>query len=880
MWSDRLAWSGETPLDYPGLNPVAATRFDDGDLVGGTWADVVDPANTWTATPWAGSGNGIVPGRTGDQLGLNRANPATEKGQLVLPFFEGLWPSSGRLLMGLWVSQNYTMAHNPLMSTRSGPGAPQAYLATTQAAAFRHIVYNAAGSSVGDRAESHGWGSPTGWVWMGQFVDLDAQTSQLAAVDAASGRRFIGPVRSLTGAPNPASTADLYVFALPGSSMWTGGLTDEVMVAHPSADFDLEEYVERIRCGIWADAARQEAAGSLAVSDLGVTAQADYVFSTGAEHVSWTQRPEPSISGAVPHWSADDGATWQTGELPSTFTGLLRWDVPLKAGDTFTSLRLLPPPPTLEPIPDMEVEQNDTITVPLHSTSTGIVSWRAYARGIDVAVIGGTQLVISTGWASGAIPVTVTISDLSGREASRTFTVDVIPAPWTPPPPGRFPRAPIILRGEDGNDEIITDALSAVIPEEINGEHSLEFSIPVKHRHGGLIRPEGRVEVAGGFYRVRRITTGRKGRAPVLTVFCEADWYDLAYAGQLPPREYLQTPAGVVMQEALEGTGWSIGSVTVTTRRTYSTEETNPLALLRLVAQQHGGDLIFDSQARTVSLVVESGRDVGVSFFYGRDLTESKRVIDTTSLITRIYARNADGATIAPVNGGKPYVENFAYTDEVREATYDFASGVSPFTMLNMASATLAARSKPAYSYEFTVADLSYRSGQDIDRFGVGDTVTVVDDELGIREAQRIIRVEHDLVRPWASRITLSAKLRGRSSSADGGDGPLTSGSGQATFDLVPFNTLKNGRFDNGLAHWAGSGVGIVDGSGTGDYAVRFSGAGVRWIEQTVQPDNRDSYSLSLDVSAVTGGSVPPLTAVVTVEYEDGTTDVIPVELG
>lgn len=317
----------------------------------------------------------------------------------------------------------------------------------------------------------------------------------------------------------------------------------------------------------------------------------------------------------------------------------------------------------------------------------------------------------------------------------------------------------------------------------------------------------------------------------------------------------------------------------VGTRRTYTVEDCSPLELLRTIQQQHGGDLLFDNVNKTVSLVVKSGRENGVAFFYGRGLTESQRVVDTTSLVTRIHARNAEGVTIASVNGGRDYVEDFSWTAEVREATYDFASGASPYTMLSMVTATLAARCKPAFSYSFTVSDLSHQTGQVLDRFDIGDTVTVVDDELGIRESQRILAVEHDIVQPWKTRITLSGKLRELGKDSSDAAGALTTGASNRAFDLVPFNLLKNGRFDNAFAHWASSGVEIVDGDGTGDYAVRFEGAGTRWIEQTVHPDNRNEYALSMNTRQSYGGDVPPLRALVTVEYEDGETETIPVEL-
>jgi phage-related protein len=79
-------------------------------------------------------------------------------------------------------------------------------------------------------------------------------------------------------------------------------------------------------------------------------------------------------------------------------------------------------------------------------------------------------------------------------------------------------------------------------------------------------------------------------------------------------------------------------------------EEGSPLACARAIAKVHGGDLVFDNNARTVFLLTFAGKDLGVAWFYGRSLTSSARLEDTTSLVTRLVCRNADGQTIAPDN--------------------------------------------------------------------------------------------------------------------------------------------------------------------------------------------------------------------------------------
>lgn len=876
-WDSRFAWSGETPLTWPGLGPVALQRFSSRD--GLTFPDAVNPDRLWEGVnlDFDGGSAVLLQGRLGGTLGINRVSPATEKGRVTLPHFEGLWPASGRLLIGLWSQQNYTMQFNPLLSTRSG-SSPLAYLSTYQGGSIRQQVYGPGGALVHDSYITTPWAGTIRYQWIGQLVDFDARTTQLLVVDRDSGRSYIGPVQTFTGTVRYDSKADLDVYSLQNANYWSGGFFDEVLVAHPDASFDVAAFVAALAGGTWAHGADEASAGAFTVTDTAVTANEAATLLTGAEAVSWTERPESSIPAAVPRWSTDGGATWSTGAaLPAKFTGLLRWEVPLAAGDVFTGLELLPPSPTLAPIADQAVEQRGTLTVPLEATVAGIPRWSVSAPGV-IGEVTGSTLTLRPGWASGDIAVTVAVRDDWDRLASQTFTLNVYPLPWEPEEAPQYPRTPIVI-GDGDAAEAVIDALAASVVKELNGEHTLEFSLPLRHPRAGLLVNETPVDLAGELYRIRRVTTSRKKRAPELAVYCEAKFYDLAYAGQVPERDYLQVAAGQAMEDALRGTGWTLGAVTVVTRRTYSVEECSPLAMLRLIQEQHGGDLLFDGKAQTVSLVAQSGRDNGVAFLYGRSLSDSKRVVDTTSLVTRIIPRNRDGVGIEAVNGGVPWVEDYTWTDEVRSAVYDFAAGTSPFTMLNMASATLEARSKPSFSYEFTVADLSHASGQAVDAFDVGDVVTVVDEELGIRESQRVLRVEHDVARPWASKITLSGKLRELGSRSAAEDAALSTGSQSSTFDLVPYNLLKNGRFDNRLAHWASSGATVVDGEGTGDYAVRLEGRGTRWIEQTVQPDNRDVYTLSLDVRSTEAGVVPKLRAIATVRYQDGSSESIPIEL-
>ena len=53
--------------------------------------------------------------------------------------------------------------------------------------------------------------------------------------------------------------------------------------------------------------------------------------------------------------------------------------------------------------------------------------------------------------------------------------------------------------------------------------------------------------------------------------------------------------ADVAMAYALADTEWSVGTVNVTSKRTWTSSEKNALSILRSVANLHGGDLVFYS---------------------------------------------------------------------------------------------------------------------------------------------------------------------------------------------------------------------------------------------------------------------------------------------
>lgn len=261
-----------------------------------------------------------------------------------------------------------------------------------------------------------------------------------------------------------------------------------------------------------------------------------------------------------------------------------------------------------------------------------------------------------------------------------------------------------------------------------------------------------------------------------------------------------------------------------------------------------------------------------------------KRVIDTQSLITRLYAYGKDGMTFASINGGKEYVEDTTYTNEIRVSTLDCSNFTNPYQMLEYAEMRLADYAAPRISYVLNAMDLSVLTGYEHESWKLGDIVTVRDDELNISVKTRIVRREYNLLEPWNTVLELSTTLRelGDSSSQWDAAADMLSGAdlvdSQEMKDLVPFNHLKNSRADSGLNYWENSGFEVDSENGvSGTASFKCEGAlnTTKSLAQTVTPANRDSYTFSCQIASedLKMGDNGQVGVEVTFEYEDGTTE-------
>ncbi|MGF7143219.1 phage minor structural protein [Anaerotaenia torta] len=784
-----------------------------------------------TVSGWSGTTASLPLSRYGRYFRMNISNPATERTYLTASNDGSFFTNLGkRLVIGGWINPTtYSIGNTycPLVSTRNGPGQPLFYLSLFNGR-YRVMLYNSSGSLIHDRSE------PTmqipfvngGWYFIATIIDIEASTVQSFIGNRADGVTWKTSVETFTGILNPACTANI-VFGMLQTTYWyAGGLDDWFFETDSALTMDdLERHF--------------------------LNAQMANGASSSANVDAWTEPGVVTLKATSGVYPASGELYTRAVECNLAGTGRVAVTSEYTAGVT-------------------------SITSVETSTSDDMLNWTAW------------QLVDTSGALQSPnneyIRFRVTLATTDTSRTPRLIEIQLHDIPIAVYQRLGFAR-PIVLDTSGAWEAVLENAYDILVTDEINGSDTLEFKLPFRDPKRSYLDNEKQVQVAGDIYRIRTLTDDKGSDGRVVTqVYAEAAFYDLSFSVEKEPQEYNAETAEAPMSYALLGTGWSLGTITVATRRTWTCSETSALAILRAAADIHGGDLIFDSANREVSLLTFSGKDSGALFSYRKNMKSIKRVVDTRSLVTRLYAIGKDGITFASINDGKPYVEDYTYSADLRISTLDLSSFTNPYQMLEFTQMRLAEYAKPRVSYVLSAMDLSVLTGYEHEAWDLGDTVLVQDKELNLTIRTRVIRREYNLQEPWKTVIELSTKLRELGDSTAAWDKAADMLSQVDVLDrreikdMVPFNHMLNSRADNSLAYWLNSGFEVDTENGVSGTAC-FKAVGVsdmtKSLSQTIYPANRSSYTFSAQIASedLEKGPNGQVGIQVIFEYEDGSTE-------
>ena len=780
----------------------------------------------FVVTGWSGTTAGLREGRHGRYFRMNTSNPTTEKTRLTATndgsFFSDL---GSKIVVGGWINPTtYSVGNTycPIFNTRGGPGQPILYISLFSGRP-RMMLYNASGTLILDQTETPSFTMKNnGWYFIAAVIDVANKTSQYLLGDRSDGTLWTAPLRTFTGEINRSCVANIEIGRHTDTYWYAGGVDDWFFETGSSLTVDdLAQYFRQSLLGNGGDSA----ADIDAITDAGIVT----LKRTGTAYA--------------------ESGTLETTAALCALAGSGRVSVTSEYTAGVTAISLI-----------------ET------ATSNDMVTWSAWQA------VGTSGELQSPNREYIRFRITLTTTDTA--QTPRLVDIQLHDIPKAPYERLGFAR-PVVLDRDGAWEAVLENAYDIIATSEINGADTLDFKLPFNDGKRVTLDNEKQVQIAGDIYRVRTISDEKGTDGSIFTsVYAEAAFYDLTYSAEKETTEFNAARADEPMRYALLGTGWSVGTVNVTTLRTWTCEEKNALAILRQAANIHGGDLVFDSRNRLVNLLTFSGKDSGVLFAYKKNLTSIKRVVDTRSLITRLYAVGKDGITFSSINNGKPYVEDYTYSTELRVSTLDLSNFTNPYQMLEYTKMRMAEYGKPRVSYVLSAMDLSVLTSYEHEKWDLGDIVTVDDRDLNMTINTRIIRMDYNLQEPWKTRLELSSKLRelGDSSSQTVADQlDQSSVVQQEVKDMVPFNHLRNSRADNGFAYWQNSGFEVDTENGvSGTASFKAVGvSGTKSLAQTVYPANRRSYTISAQIGSdnlqkSTNGQVG---IELVFEYEDGSTE-------
>lgn len=825
--TSQTDFTGEFPVSE---NTLALWRFNES----GPDSDVklVDASGHGrhiAISGWSGTSASLPNGRYGRFFRQNIVNPTSEKTYLIAKndgtFFSNL---GDKIAVGGWINPTtYSVGQTfiPLFNTRQGPGQPILYLSLYQGRP-RMMLYNSSGSLILDQSETPSFNMVNGgWYFIAAIIEVNAKASQFILCNRADGTVWIAPKRTFTGTLNPSCTADIVIGMHANQYYYAGGFDDWFIEVN--SQLTIEDLERHFKQSLLANGG--DTSGAIdAITEPGVvTLLKDNNNRYPEVGQLTTIAAECSLAGS--------GRVSVTSEYTAGVTSI------------------------------------STIET---ATSDDLQDWSAWQE------VGSNGELVSPN--RNFIRYRITLSTIDPLVTPKLLDITLHDIPKAPYEKLGFAR-PVVLDENGAWEAVLENAYDIIVTGEINGADTLEFKLPWNDSKRVYLDNEKQVQVAHDIYRIRTLTDekGADGTGILTTVYAEAAFYDLTFSDEKQPREFNADLPSVPMSYALEGTGWSLGVVDVTTKRTWQCQEKNALAILRMTQQIHGGDLVFDSRNRLVNLLTFSGRDSGALFAYKKNLTGIKRVVDTRSLVTRLYAHGKDGMTFATINSGKEYVENYEYCNEVRVSTLDLSNFTNPYQMLEFTNMRLAEFSKPRVSYVLSAMDLSVLTGYEHERWSLGDIVTVDDRDLNLTIKTRVVRRQYNLQEPWKTVLELSSKLRelGDTSSSILADQLDQSNLiGQEIKDMVPFNHLRNSRADDGFAYWQNSGfeVDTEKGvTGTASFKAVGSATSTKSMAQTVYPASRRNYTISAQIGSenLQKGIDGQVGIEVVFEFEDGTTE-------
>jgi phage minor structural protein len=283
---------------------------------------------------------------------------------------------------------------------------------------------------------------------------------------------------------------------------------------------------------------------------------------------------------------------------------------------------------------------------------------------------------------------------------------------------------------------VLQNAYDVAIYKKINAEWTLTFNYPIDDEKYSLIQVDNFIKVDDQLYIIRKKEEQRSESNELSAVIsCEHIFFELL-------DEYIESleiengTTQLILDQLLSGTRFT-GDSHLTSSHQYTAKKWSAVKAINHIIALADCEVLPDNF--TVGLYSQIGNDFGVQFRYRKNIRNIKKTIDSSNVITKLYVHGKDDLTITPLVSS-----NAGNYPRLKVGEITFSEIETTETLTEKGLEYLASVDKPLVTYELDIVDLSalveYGPSE---AFGLGDTITVIDEDLNTNVSARIVEMEY-----------------------------------------------------------------------------------------------------------------------------------------
>lgn len=265
------------------------------------------------------------------------------------------------------------------------------------------------------------------------------------------------------------------------------------------------------------------------------------------------------------------------------------------------------------------------------------------------------------------------------------------------------------------------------ITEELEtGYKTAQFSLP----YTILVVEEQKIEIDGYVYVIKEVNMEDLG---LYDVYCKP------YFGKLHGK-HIDSITGInmnyddVMATIVEDTDWKFINHGVVGSFQLNLQRKSALDAIEMLAQLYQAELKYDTKKQEIHAYNKRGKTGGNVVLDNTNLLKCQVQSNTYDMITRLIPIGKEDTTIALVNNGQMWVENFEYTTEIIVGYYIDSNCANADDLLKIARSKVLETGRPQSTYKLFLTDFPL----DVE---VGDEVRVIDKVRGLDTTKRVSKI-------------------------------------------------------------------------------------------------------------------------------------------